>query len=149
YALERRLFDGERQVTVLDGDNIRLGLCKDLGFSIQEKSEHLRRVAEVAKILNQAGLICVCAFVAPDAVVRERMKEAIGKDRFLEVYLSVPLEHCKSGRAKEYYEKAENGELYDVPGISAPYDIPTNPDLILNSHELSVDDCVDRVIRLL
>ncbi len=149
YALERRLFDAGRAVTVIDGENMRLGISKDLGFTEPDRSENLRRASEIAKLINDAGLISVCAFVAPIAGVRQKFKKAIGDDRFLEVYLSAPLEYCRTTDKKEYYEKADRGEVRDVPGVSAKYEVPESPDLILETDKLSVDDCVDRIIRLL
>ncbi|MDH3976411.1 MAG: sulfate adenylyltransferase subunit CysN [Deltaproteobacteria bacterium] len=149
YALERRLFDGGRAATVLDGENMRLGISKDLGFSANERSENLRRAAEVAKLFNDSGLICIASFVAASAHVRAKVKKEIGEERYLEIYLSSPLEVCRERDRKGHYEKADKGELKDIPGISAPYDEPESPDLVLETDKLSVDECVDRIMRLL
>lgn len=149
YALERKLFDAGRAATVLDGQNMRLGISKDLGFSAAERSENLRRTAEVARLMNDAGLICIAAFVAPEEAVRQRAAEVIGREKFLVVHLSAPLEACRQRDPDGYYQQADRGELADVPGVSAPYDPPANPDLVLPTHELSVDECVRRLMKLL
>ena len=148
-ALERRLFDSGRQAIALDGENLRLGLSRDLGFSEVERSENLRRAAEISKLANDAGLISICAFVAPSAEVRARLKETIGAERYLEVYLSAPLEVARARDTGGMYARADTGEIDRFPGVSAPYDVPSAPDLVLPTHELDVDACVDRVIRLL
>lgn len=149
YALERRLFDGGRAVTVLDGENMRLGISKDLGFSANERSENLRRAAEVAGLFNDSGLICIASFVAASADVRAKVKKVIGEERFIEIYLSAPLDVCRQRDRKGHYEKAEKGELKDIPGITAPYDAPRSPDLVLETDKLSIDECVDRIMKLL
>ncbi len=149
YALERRLFDMGRAATVLDGQNMRRGISKGLGFSSDERSENLRRSAEVAKCVNEAGLICVAAFLAPSDDVRKRAGEVVGKDRFLVVHLSAPLEVCRERDTDGHYKMADAGEISRLPGVSAPYDVPTDADLVLPTHELPVDQCVDRIIELL
>ena len=149
YALERRLFDSGHAVTVLDGENMRLGLSKDLGFSEGERSENLRRVIEVARLMNSAGQICICAFVAPGAEVREKARHLIGDDRYLEVYLSSPVEVCRERDTRGHYKMADEGELIEFPGVSAPYDVPESPDLVLESHKLSVEECVDHIFLLI
>lgn len=149
YALERRLFDAGRSVTVLDGENMRLGISRDLGFSADERSENMRRAAELAKLINASGLICICSFVAPNAEVREKARELIGKDSFLEVFLSAPIEVCRERDTKSHYKKAESGEFSNIPGLSAPYDVPESPDLLLQTNKFSIDECVDRIMRLL
>ncbi|HAY80341.1 MAG TPA: bifunctional sulfate adenylyltransferase subunit 1/adenylylsulfate kinase [Planctomycetaceae bacterium] len=149
YALERRLFDTGRAATVLDGQNMRTGISRDLGFSADERSENLRRSAEVAKLINDAGLICVAAFVAPSADVRSKVADVIGRDHFLTVHLAAPIEVCRERDVDGHYPKADSGEMPNFPGVSAPYDVPENPDLVLPTHELSVDQCVDQIIQLL
>lgn len=149
YALERRLFDSGRAVTVLDGENMRLGISKDLGFTADERSENMRRAAEVARIINRAGLTCICAFVAPSAEVRKKARTVIGEECFIEIYLTAPEDARRKRDVKGVYPKADSGELRDFPGVSATYDIPESPDLTLSTHELDVEECVDRIIRLL
>jgi bifunctional enzyme CysN/CysC len=149
YAVERRLFDMGRVSTVLDGQNLRLGISKDLGFSSEDRSENMRRGAEFARLINDAGLICLAAFVAPSEEVRQRAAEVIGRDRFLVVHLAAPIEVCRQRAEGNPYAQAEAGEIANFPGVSFPYDTPAAPDLTLPTHELSVDDCVDQIMTLL
>ena len=149
YALERRLFEMGRAVTVLDGQNLRRGISKDLGFSAEERSENLRRGAEVAKLFNDAGMLCIAAFLAPEESVRQKAADCVGRERFLVVHLSAPLEVCRQRDTEGHYAKADSGEMAMFPGVSAPYDIPTKPDLVLPTHQLSVADCVERLLELL
>jgi bifunctional enzyme CysN/CysC len=149
FALEKRLFDAGRAVTVLYGQNMRHGLCRDLGFTADERSENLRRSAEVAKIINDAGLICICAFVAPHEAVRQKARQVIGADRFVEVYLSAPLEVCKQRDPNGVYKLAESGQIAQFPGVSAAFEPPSNPDLVLPTHEISIEQSVERVVELL
>ncbi len=149
YAVERRLFDMGRVSTVVDGENLRIGINKDLTFSGKDRSEHMRRGAEFAKLLNDAGVICLAAFVAPSEEVRQRAADVIGRDRFLIVHLSAPIEVCRERAEGDPYAKAEAGELPNYAGVSFPYDVPPHPDLTLPTHELNVEDCVDRIMALL
>jgi len=149
YALEKKLFDAGRAVTVLYGQNMRQGLCRDLGFGADDRSENLRRSAEVAKILNDAGLICLCAFVAPHAAVRDKARQVIGADRFVEVYLSAPLEFCRQRDQSGAYEPAAAGKIAQFPGVSAAFEPPKNPDLILPTHQISTEEAVERILQLL
>jgi bifunctional enzyme CysN/CysC len=148
-ALERRLFDSGHHAIALDGENLRLGISRDLGFSEVERSENLRRAAEISRLANDAGLISICAFVAPSAEVRARVRDTIGAERYLEIHLSAPLEVARARDTGGMYARAEAGEIPRFPGVSAPYDVPTSPDLVLPTHELGVEECVDRIIRLL
>ena len=149
YALERRLFDQGRACNVLDGQNVRLGISRDLGFSAEDRSENLRRSVEVAKVLNDAGLICIVGLVAPDAAVRQRAADALGESGCLVVHLSAPVEVCRERDTEGQYARADSGELANFPGVSAPYEVPEQPDLELPTHELDVDTCVDRLLALL
>ena len=148
-ALERKLFDLGRAVVVLDGQNMRLGISKDLGFTTAERSENLRRSVEVAKLFNDAGILCIGAFVAPDEEVRQKAAERVGRDRFLVVHLSAPLEVCRKRDTDGHYKLADTGELTNFPGVSAPYEPPAKPDLVLPTHEWPVGKCVDAIVSLL
>jgi bifunctional enzyme CysN/CysC len=148
-AVERRLFDMGRAVTVLDGQNMRLGISRDLGFSAADRSENLRRSAEVARLFNDAGLICLASFVAPEEAVRQKAAERIGADRFLTVHLSAPVEVCRERDTQGHYARADAGEITNVPGVSAPYEPPSAADLVLPTHEKPFAECVDAVIALL
>jgi len=149
YALERRLFDAGRAVTVLYGPAMRRGLSRDLGYSADDRSENLRRSAEVARLVNQAGLICICAFVAPHAAVRQRVRQLLGDERVLEVHLAAPVEVCRQRDRTGMYARAERGELKAFPGVSAPYEPPQSPDLVLATDTLAPDACVEQVLALL
>ncbi len=149
FALERRLFDVGRACTVLDGRNMRMGISRDLGFTAQERSENLRRSAEVAKLVNDAGLICIAAFVAPSEEVRQKASDVVGRQRFLTVHVATPVELCRQRDREGAYAKADSGEIANFPGVSAPYDIPTAPDLVLNPAESTIEQCVDQIMMLL
>ncbi len=149
YALERRLFDMGHAVTVLDGQNMRRGISRDLGFTVDDRSENLRRTAEVAKLMNDAGLICLAAFLSPQEEVRQKAAEVVGRPKFFVVHLDAPIEICRKRDQEGLYAAADSGEIANFPGVSAPYEAPTAPDLVLNTAELDVDECVDRVIDLL
>jgi bifunctional enzyme CysN/CysC len=148
-ALERRLFDRGRGVVVLDGQNLRLGISKDLGFSAAERSENLRRGVEIARLFNDAGLICIAAFVAPDDTVRRKAAERVGADRFLVAHLAAPVEVCRERDAEGHYRRADAGEFANFPGVSAAYEPPATPDLVLPTHEWPVGRCVDALVALL
>ena len=148
-ALERKLFDMGRGVVVLDGQNMRLGISKDLGFTAADRSENLRRSAEVARLFNDAGLLCIAAFVAPDESVRQKAAERVGADRFLVVHLAAPIEVCRQRDTDGHYVLADQGELANFPGVSAPYEPPASPDLVVPTHEWPVGRCVDAVVKLL
>lgn len=148
-ALERKLFDMGRAVVVLDGQNMRQGISKDLGFSHRERSENLRRSVEVARLFNDAGVLCIGAFVAPDEEVRQKAAERVGPERFLVAYLSAPIDVCRSRAVEDHYALADSGEFPNFPGVSATYDPPSAPDLILPTHQWSVGRCVDALVNLL
>jgi bifunctional enzyme CysN/CysC len=149
YALERELFSQGRAVTVLDGQNMRLGISRDLGFTSEDRSENLRRSAEIARLMNDAGLLCICAFVAPSEEVRRKAAEVVGTGRFLVVHLAAPLEVCRQRDQEGLYGAAEAGEIADFPGISAPYEPPARPDLILQTDRTNVAKCVAQIIDML
>ena len=147
-AVERRLFDAGGLATVLDGQSFRLGMSRDLGFSPRERSENIRRAAETAHLMNDAGLICLTAFVAPEEAVRERARQAVGEARFLEVFLTAPLATLRERDEDGLYAAAERGEA-NVPGLSARFEEPAAPDLVLQTHMLGIDACADRIVALL
>jgi len=149
YALERRLFDMGRAATVLDGQNMRRGIGRDLGFSAEDRSENLRRSAEVAKLINDAGLICIGAVVAPSEQVRLRAAQVVGDERFFVIHLTAPVEVCRARDDDGQYAKADSGEIAGFPGVSATYEEPPAPDLKLATHELSVTACVDAIVKML
>ncbi|QEY65413.1 adenylyl-sulfate kinase [Metapseudomonas lalkuanensis] len=149
FALERRLLSAGRACFTLDGDNVRHGLNRNLGFSIQDRSENIRRVAEVARLMNEAGLIVVVALISPLRADRLMAKEIIGAEFFKEVYVSTPLEACEARDPKGLYGKARAGELAEFTGISSPYESPSSPDLIINTLDAHIDDAVERLYGLI
>lgn len=149
YTLERKLFDMGHISTVLDGKVMRLGISKDLPHDQRGRAENLRRSVHIAKHLNDSGLICCASFVAPDQASREYALEIIGKENCFIIYLDVPLEVCKQRDPSGLYAATENQQTADLPGISFPYEAPENVDLILNTDQHSIDDCVAEVIALL
>jgi bifunctional enzyme CysN/CysC len=148
-AVERRLFDAGQAVTVLDGTGMRQGISRDLGFSADERSENLRRSAEVARLFNEAGIICLASFVAPDATVREKVAERVGRERFLVVHLSAPIEVCRQRDSSGGYAKADAGEIADFPGVTAAYEPPAQADLVVPTHEWPLERSVAAVLELL
>jgi len=136
-----------RHTMLLDGDNIRLGINKDLGFTKKDRTENIRRLAEIAKLMNDAGLIVLTAFISPFRLDRQTAREIIGNDNFIEIYVNTPIEECEERDIKGLYKKARAGELPEFTGISSAYEVPENPALVLNTSELSVDEAVERVFN--
>ncbi len=146
--LEKRLSAMGKHTMLLDGDNIRMGLNKNLGFKEQDRIENIRRIAEVAKLMNDAGLIVLTSFISPFVRDRRRAKEIIG-DAFVEVYVSTPLEECERRDVKGLYQKARRGELNNFTGISSPYEVPENPDAVVDTSTGSLEDCVELLLSQL
>ncbi len=149
--LEHRLFQNKIKTFVLDGDNVRHGLNKDLGFSPEDRKENLRRVGEVAKLLVDAGLLTIAAFISPYASDRDSIRELFSKDNeeFIEVYLKCDLAVCESRDPKGLYKKARRGEIPDFTGISQPYEAPANPEIILDTGKLGIEESVESLIAYL
>ncbi len=145
-ALEKRLFAMGRHTMLLDGDNVRMGLNKNLGFEEKDRIENIRRVAEVAKLMNDAGLIVMTAFIAPYRQDRRNAREIIG-DRYIEVYVSTSLEECERRDVKGLYRKARNGEIANFTGVSSPYEKPEYADVIVDTGQYSVDECVEMILE--
>jgi bifunctional enzyme CysN/CysC len=148
YALERRLFGMGRAVTVLDAREMRDTVSKDRGVTAAGRSEDLRRAADIARFMNEAGLICICAFVAPDAAVRERARRTVGSQRFVEVHLRAPLERSRGSEQSGTDSTAGTVEVPDLPAISVAYDVPAAPDVSLDTAVLALDECVDRIVQV-
>lgn len=147
--VEKRLFASGKSTMVLDGDNVRLGLNQDLGFKEQDRIENIRRVAEVAKLMNDAGIIVLTSFISPYARDRQRAKDIIGEDSFVEVYISTPIEECEKRDVKGLYKKARKGDIPDFSGISSPYEVPTHAAITLDTTGKSIDDSVDYIMQQL
>jgi adenylyl-sulfate kinase len=148
-ALERRLVDCSHAAYVLDGDNVRHGLNRDLGFSPGDRTENIRRIAEVARLLNDAGLIVITAFISPYREDREIARSIIGTGEFLEVYVNTPIEVCEGRDPKGMYKRARAGELQAFTGVSAPYEPPLEPVCSIDTACYSVDECVRQLMGLL
>lgn len=148
-AVERALFDQGRAVMVLDGEKMRNGVNQDLGFSVEDRSENLRRSAHIARIMNDAGLICLAAFVAPSESIRARVAELVGKDKFLVVHLTADEQVRIARDSKGHYAKAQAGVLPNFPGVSALYESPEKADLVVDSGKHSLEACVEQVLELL
>ena len=146
-ALEDRLFEDKRPVYRLDGDNLRFGLNKNLGFSKEDRRENIRRAAEVAKLFNDAGITVVCSLISPMALDRERAKEIIGEDSFIEVFLSTPLAECEKRDPHGLYRKARSGEIDGFTGVSSPYEAPESADIEIDTSVCSVETSVELLIR--
>lgn len=149
YALEKRLTEQGHACFVLDGDNVRQGLNRDLGFSADDRAENIRRVAEVAKLFNDAGLIVITAFISPFRADRAEAREIIGDDRFIEVFVDAPLETCEARDPKGLYAKARAGEIAEFTGVSSPYEPPESPAVLVRTAEMSADACLEAVMAYL
>lgn len=145
--LEKYLFATGHAVYALDGDNIRHGLNRDLGFLPEDRTENIRRIAEVAKLFNDAGIFVVTAFISPYRADREMARDIIGQDHFIETHLAADLEECERRDPKGLYKKARAGLMKDFTGISAPYEEPLDPRLKLQTGKLSVEECVSEIVR--
>ena len=148
-ATERLLFDRGRAVTVMDGELMRRGVNVDLGYSTEDRSENLRRSSHIAKLFNDAGLLCIAAFVAPSQSVRDRVADVIGRDRFLVIHCDADESTRKARDTKGHYAQALSGKMPNFPGVSAPYEAPENADLVLNTAELSISQCAEAIVDLL
>ena len=147
HAAEKILFlKGYNNIVVLDGDAIRLGLCKDLGFSSEDRKENNRRVAELAKVLIRNGAICLCAFISPSADARQAAKEIIGADFFREIFISCSAEECELRDVKGFYAKARKGEIKNYTGVSALYEPPTCPDLLIPTGCSDIEACTIKMV---
>ena len=148
-ALEVALHERGYRTYVLDGDNIRRGLNKDLGFGDEDRVENIRRVAEVAKLMMDAGLVVITAFISPFRHDRQLARELIGPENFVEIYVSTPLEVCEARDPKGLYKKARAGELLNLSGIGSPYEPPLNPDLEIDTACVEVNEAVRKLVSLL
>jgi adenylyl-sulfate kinase len=147
--LERELFNRGKHAYVLDGDNVRHGLCSDLGFAPDDRKENIRRIGEMAKLFADAGMICLTAFISPYRSDRELARNIAPPGRFIEVYLNTPIEVCEQRDPKGLYVKARKGTIKEFTGVSAPYEVPLNPEVELHTEQMSVADCVRAILKRL
>ena len=149
-ALERQLFDKGYSVVVLDGDNIRTGINNNLSFTPEDRVENIRRIAEVAKLFLANGMICIVSFISPTIAMRDKARQIIGPEDFVEVFIDTPIEICESRDVKGLYKKARAGEIADFTGVNAPYEAPLSPDVHIrtagNSIEESLKELAQNVI---
>ena len=149
HALEDKLHKNKVRTYVLDGDNVRNGLCKDLGFSDADRTENIRRIGEVSLLMVESGVIVLTAFISPFIEDRKIVRELASAGEFIEVYCNAPLDVCEARDVKGVYKKARAGEISDFTGISSPYEIPDNPEIILDTGNQTIDDSVDSIISYL
>ena len=149
HAVEEALHVKGRRTFVFDGDNVRHGLCANLGFSPEDRSENLRRIGEMARLFVEAGTIALTAFISPMRADRERVRQIVGAERFVEVFVSCPLEVCEQRDVKGMYRRARAGEIKDFTGISAPYEAPATAALTVNTSAMPLQQCVEQVLGLL
>lgn len=148
-ALERELHRRGLLCRILDGDNIRSGINNNLGFSEADRVENIRRIAEVGKLFVDTGIITLAAFISPNNALRQMAAEIIGKEDFIEVYVSTPIEVCEQRDVKGLYARARRGEIKDFTGVSAPFEAPEHPDLSLDTSVLTLEESVGKLIELI
>ena len=146
-ALEKQLFDRGYKTYLLDGDNVRQGLNKDLDFDEAGRVENIRRIGEVTKLMMDAGVVVLTAFISPFRSDRELARQLVGKDNFMEVFVDCPIEICEQRDVKGLYQKAREGQIKNFTGIDSPYESPQNPDLIVHTDRMSLSESVDLLLE--
>jgi adenylylsulfate kinase len=149
HAVEERLHQTGCVTFVFDGDNVRHGLCSDLGFSARDRAENIRRVGEMAKLFLEAGVMSLTAFISPFRTDREKVRSLVPHGDFLEIYCRCPLEICEQRDVKGLYKRARRGEIPDFTGISSPYEEPEKPELIVDTGLLGLEECIEKVLDML
>ncbi|NYE57614.1 adenylylsulfate kinase [Carboxydothermus ferrireducens DSM 11255] len=147
--LEAVLYREGKLAYVLDGDNIRMGLNKDLGFSEKDRQENIRRIGEVAKLFVDAGIIVITAFISPFRADRDKVRSLLPEGKFIEVFVDCPLEVCEARDVKGLYQKAREGKIPEFTGITSPYEPPVKPEITLKTAEQSLEECVDIILTYL
>lgn len=145
-ALERELYERGVLCQILDGDNIRTGINNNLGFSEADRTENIRRIAEVSKLFVNCGVVTIAAFISPTTAIRNMAKQIIGEDDFMEIYVSTPIEECERRDVKGLYAKARKGEIANFTGISSPFEAPENPALSLDTSVLPIEESVKQLL---
>lgn len=148
-AVEKRLFDAGRLVTRLDGDHLRQGLCRDLGFSEPDRAENIRRAGEVARLFSEAGFLVLASFISPRQSMRNAVRQMMPPGQFAEVYVHASLQTCMQRDPKGFYRRAAAGQIADYTGLAQEYEPPTAPDLILDTETHSLDVCVTRLVEFI
>lgn len=148
-ALEKMLFAKGKTAYILDGDNVRHGLCSDLGFSDEDRVENIRRVSELAVLFADAGLITITAFISPFAADRQKARTLLPEGRFFEIFVDAPFELCRERDPKGLYKKAESGKITSFTGIDSSYEKPEKPELVLETENISVEEAAGKIVSLL
>lgn len=149
HLVEKRLHDQGVSTYVFDGDNVRHGLCGDLSFSPEARAENIRRIGEMVKLFLDAGILCLTAFISPMRADRERVRRIVGPENFVEVFVNCPLEVCEQRDVKGLYKLAREGKIKNYTGVSAPYEAPEKPDLVLETDKCGLDECVEKVMAII
>ena len=148
-VLESKLNSLNVSTYALDGDNIRHGICKDLTFSAEDREENIRRIAEIANLFIDAGIVTLASFVSPYSKDREFVRNTVGQKNYIEVYVNTSLEECERRDVKGLYKKAREGKIKNMTGVSAPYEVPQNPDLEIDTTKESVEESANKIFRYL
>jgi adenylylsulfate kinase len=148
HTVEELLHQRGCRTYVLDGDNVRHGLCADLGFSNEDRQENLRRIGEVTKLFVEAGVVVLAAFISPSERDRQSIMKMFCEGEFIEIYCKCSLNVCEQRDVKELYKKSREGKIQQFTGIDSEYEVPSNPDLVLNTDTDSLDDCVSQIMSL-
>ena len=146
-GLEKALFKRGFYVQVLDGDNIRTGICNNLGFTVEDRSENIRRISEVAKLFIEAGVVTICSFVSPTQQIRKIAQQIIGDNDHVGVFIDAPIEICEKRDVKGLYKKARAGEIKNFTGIDSPFERPDDPNLIIETAEQTIEESVEQVLQ--
>ncbi|SES89828.1 adenylylsulfate kinase [Nitrosospira multiformis] len=149
HAVEEKLYQLGCRTFVLDGDNVRQGLCSDLGFSVEDRSENIRRISEAARLLVESGVIAMTAFISPFRADRQKARSIFPHGDFIEIFCEASLAVCEQRDVKGLYKRARTGEVKEFTGISSPYEAPAHPELIVRTGELELEDCVAQVIEFM
>ncbi|MBF0554313.1 MAG: adenylyl-sulfate kinase [Nitrospirae bacterium] len=149
FSVEKRLYSMGAKTMVLDGDNVRHGLCSNLGFSMSDRQENIRRIAEVARLFIEAGVITMTAFISPLRSYRDAVRVLMGNDDFIEIFCDCSVQICEQRDVKGHYKRAAAGEIKEFTGVSSPYEPPEHPEIILRTDIFSIEQCTEQVIGYL
>ena len=149
HSVEKALYDLGCRTYVFDGDNVRHGLCADLGFSRKDREENIRRIGEMSRLFIDAGVIALAAFISPFQADRERVRKLVAEGDFIEIYCHCPLEVCEQHDVKGLYQKARQGKIAEFTGISSPYEAPENPELVIDTANQPLEACVENIMQFL
>ena len=147
--VEKILIQSQKRTYILDGDNVRMGLCGDLGFSAEDREENIRRIGEVSKLFTDAGVIVLSAFVSPYRADRDKIRDLVEEGEFIEVFVDCPVEECEKRDVKGLYKKAREGIIKGFTGIDDPYEEPANAEIVIKTDELSIEESTDKILKYL